>query len=107
MQTSLCTGGMLKYACLHVQDVRVEVVHVLTSFARTVNKLKGVVEGLKPAQGLAKSNCDCSSTRKSRGERHQNNPSPLSKAHLSITVVKTSYLCLDPFPAASARLADT
>lgn len=54
MQTSLCEGGMLKYSCLHVQDAWVEVVHVVTSLARTVNKLKGGQRRLKTNTRMSK-----------------------------------------------------
>lgn len=61
MQTSLCMGGMLNYACLHVQDAWVEALHILIGLTWTLNKLKKAREGLKPAQGSTKSHSDCSS----------------------------------------------
>lgn len=61
MQTSLCMGGMLNYACLHVQDAWVEALHILIGLTWTLNKLKKAREGLKLAQGSTKSHCDCSS----------------------------------------------
>lgn len=92
MRASLCTGGRLSYACLHVQDAWVGALHIWIGLAWTVKKMEKAREGLKHKDQQRAIVIAHWWTCKRRRERHQNAPSTLSRAHLSISAVKTSYL---------------